>query len=62
MELMMEFALVMLALMTGGVAYALYAAARAPLGYEDQRGFHFVEPQPERTPKGSLEMVPQWTR
>jgi hypothetical protein len=56
---MIEFALVTLTLITGGVAYALYAAARAPFGYEDQLGFHFVEPQPERTPKETLEMAPE---
>jgi hypothetical protein len=56
---MTEFALVMLTLITGGVAYALHAAARAPFGYEDQRGFHFVEPQPERTPKEALDVVPE---
>ena len=59
---MIEYALVMLVLTTGGAAYALYAADRAPLGYEDQQGFHFAEPQPERTPKDPLEMVPESTR
>jgi hypothetical protein len=59
---MIEYALVMLVLTTGGAAYALYAADRAPLGYEDQQGFHFAEPQPDRKPEGLLEMVPQSTR
>ena len=59
---MIEFALAMVVLTTGGAAYALYAADRAPFGYEDQRGFHFAESQRERTPKDSLEMVPESTR
>ena len=48
---MIEFAFVMLLLTTGGAVYALYVAYQLPLGYEDQRGFHFAEPEPERTPR-----------
>ena len=59
---MIEFALVMVVLTTAGAAYALYAADRAPLGVEDQRGFHFAEPRPGRTTKDSLQMVPELTR
>jgi hypothetical protein len=58
---MIDFALVVLALMAGGVAFAFYATARAPLGYEDERGFHFAEPQVDRTTEHRLEMVPEST-
>ncbi len=61
-QLMIIFALGMLALAAGGVAYTFYAAARAPLGYEDEQGFHFVEPAPEMEPEGQLAMVPESSR
>ena len=57
---MIEFALVIVVLTAAGAAYALYAADRAPVGVEDQRGFHFAEP--ERTAKHSLPMVPELSR
>ncbi len=38
---MMDVALSILALVAGGVTLELFAAARAPLGYQDERGFHF---------------------
>jgi hypothetical protein len=38
---MMDVALSILALVAGGVTLELFAAARAPLGYQDDRGFHF---------------------
>jgi hypothetical protein len=39
--IMMDVALSILALVAGGVTLELFAAARAPLGYQDERGFHF---------------------
>jgi hypothetical protein len=46
---MMTVLLCMLALSGVGLVVGLIAAARAPLGYEDESGFHFgVE-----TPRGS---------
>ncbi len=43
---MMDVALSVLALIAGGVTLELFAAARAPLGYQDERGFHFgAEPR-----------------
>jgi len=38
---MMDVALSILTLVAGGVTLELFAAARAPLGYQDERGFHF---------------------
>jgi hypothetical protein len=38
---MMDVALSILALVAGGVTLELFAAARAPLGYQDDRGFRF---------------------
>ncbi len=35
-----DVALGVLALLAGGVSLELYAAARAPLGYQDEEGFH----------------------
>ncbi len=37
---MIDVALGVLALLAGGVSLELYAAARAPLGYQDEEGFH----------------------
>jgi hypothetical protein len=36
---MMDLALTVLALIAGGLTLEVYAAARAPLGYQDERGF-----------------------
>jgi hypothetical protein len=45
---MMDVALSILALVAGGVTLELFAAARAPLGYQDDRGFHFgTDPRPK---------------
>jgi hypothetical protein len=38
---MMDVALSILALVAGGITLELFAAAGAPLGYQDERGFHF---------------------
>jgi hypothetical protein len=45
---MLQIGLYLLALMTGGVIVALYAASRAPKGYEDESGFHFGPETPQR--------------
>jgi hypothetical protein len=37
---MMDVALSLLAFIAGGVTLELFAAARAPLGYQDEHGFH----------------------
>lgn len=37
---MIDVALSVLALFAGGLALEVYAAARAPLGYQDELGFH----------------------
>jgi hypothetical protein len=37
---MIDVTLSILALVAGGVTLELFAAARAPLGYQDDRGFH----------------------
>ena len=43
---MLDVALSVLALVLGGLTLELFAAAKAPLGYQDERGFHFgVEKQ-----------------
>jgi hypothetical protein len=41
---MLDVVLTMLALAAGGLVLELYAAARAPLGYQDDSGFHFGVP------------------
>jgi hypothetical protein len=40
MRAMIDVTLSILALVAGGVTLELFAAARAPLGYQDDRGFH----------------------
>jgi hypothetical protein len=37
---MIDVTLSVLALFAGGLTLEMYAAARAPLGYQDERGFH----------------------
>lgn len=37
---MIDFALGIVALLAGCVSLELYAAVRAPLGYQDESGFH----------------------
>ena len=41
----MDVALSLLAFIAGGVTLELFAVARAPLGYEDDHGFH-LGPEP----------------
>ena len=44
---MMDVALSIMALVAGGVTLELFATSRAPLGYQDETGFHFgPEPRP----------------
>jgi hypothetical protein len=38
---MMDIALCILAVIAGGLTLEAFAAAKAPLGYQDQAGFHF---------------------
>jgi len=38
---MMDVALSIFALVAGGVTLELFTVARAPLGYQDEHGFHF---------------------
>ncbi len=44
---MTAVALGLLALVIGGLVLELYAAARAPLGYQDEQGFHLGTQPPE---------------
>jgi hypothetical protein len=37
---MIDAVLTVLALLAGGLTLEVYAAARAPLGYQDEHGFH----------------------
>ena len=47
---MIDIALSVLALVAGGLTVEIYAAARAPLGYQDQHGFHLgTEPPHQAT-------------
>ena len=45
---MMDVALTILALVAGGLTLELFTAIKAPLGYQDERGFHFG-PEPHGT-------------
>jgi hypothetical protein len=38
---MMDVALSIFALVAGGVTLELFTVARAPMGYQDESGFHF---------------------
>jgi hypothetical protein len=62
MRFMIDLALLVLALMAGGVAYAFYAAARAPFGYEDEQGFHIEKSQPAATREASLAIAHESSR
>ena len=42
---MIEFALITVVLLAGSVVYQLRLAARAPVGYQDETGFHFGSAQ-----------------
>ncbi len=44
----MDLAISVLALVAGGFTLEIYAATRAPRGYQDERGFHLgSEPPPQ---------------
>lgn len=47
---MMDLAISVLALVAGALTLEIYAAARVPLGYQDELGFH---QGPESPPKVS---------
>ena len=38
---MLDVALSVVALIAGGLILEVFAAAKAPFGYQDKRGFHF---------------------
>lgn len=38
---MIEFALITVVLLAGSLLYQLRVAAKAPVGYQDESGFHF---------------------
>jgi hypothetical protein len=43
---MMDVAISLLAFIAGGLSIELFAAARAPMGYQDESGFHLgAEPR-----------------
>ena len=44
---MIDTLLIILTLVVGGLVYVLFAAARAPQGYQDGSGFHFGPDEPE---------------
>jgi len=46
---MLQIGLTFLGLLAGGLTYALYAASRAPVGYEDATGFHYGPEAQTRT-------------
>ena len=41
---MLDFVLGLIAVLAGGLVLELFAASRAPLGYQDESGFHFGIP------------------
>ena len=43
---MMDVALSIFALVAGGVTLELFTVARAPMGFQDERGFH-LGPEPQ---------------
>ncbi len=47
---MLHFVLIFLALVAAGLAVALYCAGRAPVGHEDEEGFHLA-PESVKPPK-----------
>jgi hypothetical protein len=51
---MMDVALSIFALVAGGVTIELFAASRAPVGYQDERGFHLgMEPKSDEMQIGN---------
>ena len=54
---MIDVIICLLALAGGGLAVQLYAAARAPLGYEDEQGFHLGN-EAQKNPAGCQNKTP----
>ena len=56
----MSVALIMVGVVTSGLIIGLFATATAPVGYEDESGFHFgpqqgaSRPNRKRTPMGDV--------
>jgi hypothetical protein len=50
---MMDVALSIFALVAGGVTLELFTVARAPVGYQDERGFHFGSESKDDTEIGN---------
>lgn len=55
---MLDVALTMLALFAGGLVIEIFAVSRAPVGYQDENGFHFGIPV-EQGPDASVLSAPQ---
>ena len=53
---MIEMALITVVLLACGVVFQMRIAARAPIGYQDEAGFHFGAA--ERTSTGDTEFLP----
>jgi hypothetical protein len=53
----MDLALSVLALVAGGVTLEIYAASRAPVGYQDDLGFHLGPEPPPPVSNGQSEVL-----
>ena len=58
---MLDVVLSIVALVAGGLVVELFAAARAPLGYEDESGFHFG-PEAQEKPEELVGAIPELSR
>ncbi len=56
---MIETALITVALLACGVVFQMRIASRAPVGYQDETGFHLGAP--EFAPSGDTEFLPKPT-
>jgi hypothetical protein len=54
---MMDVALTILALIAGGITLELFTVIKAPVGYQDERGFHFGPEPSGRMDKSALRPV-----
>jgi len=54
---MIDLALSVLALVAGGLTLEVYASTRAPLGYQDELGFHLGPEPPPQTTDARKEML-----
>jgi hypothetical protein len=63
---MIDFLLVATVLTGAGIGLSLYAAAHAPMGYEDEQGFHFgpepMQPIEEHDTVVCDDAMPELTR